>query len=236
VIGGIFKLVRTLLDNFTYAIQNLVQTLSRGIRRFAEISSNLLGRGVRTAKGLANNERLLAPAKIATEIGTDFVKGLASDFNMAQPWVNDGVKSKLTLGAALVPRFNIATILSPLADPEKPHDEHEKEVSDAINEEISKLVDGNISKKDDGASSPFDLLDIVASSKSERQVEPESDTATKSSSTKTVTTEGPESNEVDESAKAKSSSTTTTPTKSPTTSTTGSNTSLEELFGIDTKS
>jgi hypothetical protein len=88
VVGGILKLMRTLFDNFTLAIQNLSQILSRGLARFSQVTTRLLTTGFGRIRTVLQNGRLTAPLKAATEFGGNLARGLANDFTQAQPWVS----------------------------------------------------------------------------------------------------------------------------------------------------
>jgi hypothetical protein len=88
VLGGVFKLLRTLLDNFTLAVQNLSARLSRGIAGFARNKTDFLANNFIRLRKLLNNQRLFQPAKEAAALGGSLVRGLAQDFTSIQPLVS----------------------------------------------------------------------------------------------------------------------------------------------------
>lgn len=87
VLQGVFKLLRTLLDNFTFAVGNLARRLSSGLVGFTKTSSQFISRNVARARNLLHNQRLFQPAKDAAALGGNLVRGLAEDFTSLQPAV-----------------------------------------------------------------------------------------------------------------------------------------------------
>jgi hypothetical protein len=149
----------------------------------------------------------------------------------------------LTLGAALVPRLNLATILSPLGNPEpkEPCSNDDFDLTDTLEGSIDggygKKREMDSEKKESSDEGAMDILELLGSSNSESKSEGKNATLT--------TTESPDTNEVSESSKLeKSTTTTTTPTtttnskpeKSTVSKEATTEGSIEDLFGIASKS
>jgi len=181
VFSGVFKLIRTLFDNLTLSIQNFAVGFSKFFLAITKgrLPDGFFRNALPNLRKAVQNPRLLQPLKDLTELGTGLVRGAAEDLTAIQPIVTDGLKGKVTLGAAFIPRANIAKILYPLANPEpcssdEQHDETARESKESAS--VSDDSPASLSSDDSTSMTQDDLpdgLDSLSSNKAEMQQRPE---------------------------------------------------------------